>query len=437
MIDALSISNSRSEIREFLELSCLYLSLADHQLTTLEQEWLDFQFGKGTAERFIAGFSGLDWDSVFGRINELIGLMTSKERGFIAAHTKDFLIELLSVDGIEFEEDQRLREYLAYISRLGIHVQELSPEEEVKAYKERVARLYSVHRGEIQQWDWKRLATALPPPYPVQFSTHRLQASQVERLNKSAGISVPEYLHQQATAADQADYHRRLEEHDSWYGEFQETQSMARAINRGELTAYGDVLQRLGPFGAIQDIGTSVEFELHSPKIVEVQISVHRKDVIPDYEKHLAKSGAVRVKKMTRKIYHELYQDYVCGCVIRVARELFALLPLEYILITAESELEGGEEEKPILSVILPRTLMTTVDFDSVDPSDCVDELTHRGDFRASRAQNAFKPVVPLTVADIPSINSSDLTVDRLCENIRKMRTYIADRRLSWEVKRK
>jgi len=411
----------------------LFLSLGDHQLTSLEQEWLDFQFGSGTSDRFISGFSELDWNSVFDRINELVGFMAEDEREFIAAYIEDFLTQLLSVDGIEFEEDLRLREYLAYLGRLGVKLQNLSPEEEVAAYKDRVRRLYSVHRGTIDHWNWNKLATMLPPPYPIQFSTNRLKASQTERVLKAADITLPETLHRTAALDDETEFRNRMEGFEAWYGKFQDTRNVARAISQGELQAYGDVLQRFGPFASIQELGSSVEFTLHSPKIAESKISVHRKDVIPTHEKRLTKKGKVAAKKMTRATYHELYQDYVCGCVIRVARELFALLPLEYVLITAEAEVEDSEGEAPILSVIIPRTIITTVDFETVDPSDCVVELHHRGDFKASRAKNSFRPVIPLTVVDIPSVDSAELTIDRLGDEVRRKRIEISKQLQAWK----
>ncbi len=42
---------------------------------------------------------------------------------------------------------------------------------------------------------------------------------------------------------------------------------------------------------------------------------------------------------MTKAKFYELYQDYVCGVALRVARELFAILPLNTAFITTKTML--------------------------------------------------------------------------------------------------
>ena len=58
---------------------------------------------------------------------------------------------------------------------------------------------------------------------------------------------------------------------------------------------------------------------------------------------------------MTKTRYYELQQDYVCSCILRIARDLFALLPLKTVIIHAYDEQlnteTGHEERKLILSI--------------------------------------------------------------------------------------
>ena len=46
-IDPKAIREATPALREFLELSCLYLAAADQQFTTEEQQWVDENFGQG------------------------------------------------------------------------------------------------------------------------------------------------------------------------------------------------------------------------------------------------------------------------------------------------------------------------------------------------------------------------------------------------------
>lgn len=42
---------------------------------------------------------------------------------------------------------------------------------------------------------------------------------------------------------------------------------------------------------------------------------------------------------MTKGTFNEIYQDYVCSCVLRVAREIYAIIPDDLIIITAVDKL--------------------------------------------------------------------------------------------------
>jgi hypothetical protein len=109
---------------------------------------------------------------------------------------------------------------------------------------------------------------------------------------------------------------------------------------------------------------------------------------------------------MPKARFVEIYQDYVCSCVLRVARELFALLPVDTVLVTASVESldtsTGQTVERPFLSVVMPRDIMTAFNFETLDPSDSIMSLTHRGDLKASRKTGEFEFIAPLTVANVP-----------------------------------
>ena len=132
---------------------------------------------------------------------------------------------------------------------------------------------------------------------------------------------------------------------------------------------------------------------------------------------------------MPKGRFHELYQDYVCGCVLRVARELFALFPLETVLVTAVIDSldarTGQAEELPVLSVAMPRRVVARLDFSRLDPSDAIENFQHRGDFKASRKSEAFQPIKPLTQADIAQSATEDMSFQELLANVQKTREQL------------
>jgi hypothetical protein len=121
-LGAKTIQTASSEMREFLELSCLYLAASDQQFTGVEQEWIDASFGHGTADRFLASLASTQWEEVFARINELAGLIPAHEMQIISGGIEDFLKELLSVDGWDSEEKERLDGFMKYLADMGMQV---------------------------------------------------------------------------------------------------------------------------------------------------------------------------------------------------------------------------------------------------------------------------------------------------------------------------
>ena len=82
--------------------------------------------------------------------------------------------------------------------------------------------------------------------------------------------------------------------------------------------------------------------------------------------------------------YHELLQDFICSLSIRVARDMFALLSVQNVMVLAV--LEGNT----VLSVRFGRDSLAKVKFGMIDPSDTVSKFTHSMSFDRMRG---FLPV--------------------------------------------
>lgn len=103
---------------------------------------------------------------------------------------------------------------------------------------------------------------------------------------------------------------------------------------------------------------------------------------------------------MPKGRFYELYQDYVCSCILRVARELFALLPIEMVIIHAIGNLlnskTGHLEDKPIISVATPRKTLETFNFEMLDPSDSMENFVHKMTFKKTKGFEAVEKLNPL-----------------------------------------
>ena len=271
---------------------------------------------------------------------------------------------------------------------------------EVAAYENLIDRLQSMHKDGIQPVDWRELVELPPPEKPsrtndnekrAQSEFARFRPNLVDKLlgrarRKRATLeeNIPV-----ARNHDEAYYQQALNLHRKELESWERQHELATRVVGGDLVAYRDVLQDLKPFKEIGELGSECEFETSDPNAMEVTIRVRGNRVIPKESKNLLKSGKLSVKKVPVSRFHGLYQDYVCSCVMRVARDLLAILPVEMVVVTALDTLlntaSGHLEEQPILSVAIPRRTFETLNLNRIDPSDSMQNFVHRMKFKATK----------------------------------------------------
>lgn len=147
---------------------------------------------------------------------------------------------------------------------------------------------------------------------------------------------------------------------------------IAPKILSGEIDSYLQLIYEVNPLDDLLAYGSGFEFGTDDPKKIEVEFSVN--------ERALQKIRDT----LNRTEYNDLLQDFVCSVCIRIARDMFALLPVNYTVVHAI--LDG----KTILSVNFDRKTLSTIKFGYIDPSDTVSKFAHNMDFNKS---NGFSNV--------------------------------------------
>ena len=282
---------------------------------------------------------------------------------------------------------------------------------EVEAFENELAVLHSIHQGEIRRFDWKEIVAAPPPLSPFKSRFAELKASW-SAVSKGESASVREAMLEQGRSDDQ-----KRHEVDSflWRKSFEDWERMrllARGVLNGDGAAYIRALEELNPFEEISGIGSSLEFTAHTRRVVEARLKVAGNNVVPREAKALTKSGKLSVKAIPKKRYKEIYEDYVCGCILRVAREVFALLPVEMVLVTALVDQSGDvldvANEIPVCSVYFDRASLEFLDFAELDPSDTVNRYHHRGNLMPEDRGSDFVSIIPFQFSDLPNISSGE-----------------------------
>jgi hypothetical protein len=302
---------------------------------------------------------------------------------------------------------------------------------EVERFESQLEILLSIHKEQGDIWDWLALAASLPPYRPRKFSRHELKTRQEAELTSLRSISQRELDSDfaKAQSADEQEFQEALALFSKEQAEWERMKVLVPRILAGEHKAYTEALVEFSPLTELSDLGSSIYFTIHHAKLIECVLKVSGRQIIPADAKSLTASGKVSVKAMPKARFHEIYQDYVCGCVLRVAREVFALLPVETVLVTASVDAvdprTGQALDRPVLSVAISRAAVARLNFDVIDPSDAMENFLRRGDFKASRKSGEFTPITPLALEDIPGACYESTDVRDLLANLQGLRNEL------------
>ena len=177
-------------------------------------------------------------------------------------------------------------------------------------------------------------------------------------------------------------------------GNNKELVPFAESVLAGNIDSYFKVIAEAGPFDDLLEFGSGFEVGTDDPSILEIEFKVMSSKVIPQNKLSLKANGDLMEKPFTKSEYYELVQDYVASTILRVARDSFALLPIQKVLIHAvDSQLNtatGNEDEITIVSVMIKRDALMTINFERIDPSDCLSGFEINEKFRKTAG---FAPV--------------------------------------------
>lgn len=309
------------------------------------------------------------------------------------------------------ERDAKRRQRELEMQRKQLEkMQELERAEyEVQVFENYLDVLLSVHKECGDVWDWEAIRDSDPPSKPsrtnasekaalVALESYKpgsmdklLRRAESKRENLARAV-------EEAKMDDEKDYQNAIENYQKEIAEWESLTKLANRILDDEADAHLEAISELDPFSEINQIGSSIDFQFHGD-LIEATLHVNGEDVIPLESKSLLKSGKLTVKKLPNSQFYELYQDYVCGAVLRVARELFALLPIEMVLVTAVGTLlntkTGHMEEQPILSIMVPKKTLNRLNFEMIDPSDSMNNFVHRMSFKKTKGFEGVDRISP------------------------------------------
>ncbi len=102
--------------------------------------------------------------------------------------------------------------------------------------------------------------------------------------------------------------------------------SISRKVLSGDIDAYLETIEKMRPVDDLLDYGSDFEFGTDNSNSMEVEFRINAYNMLPD------------ANVVGAETYEQIFKEYVCASSIRVARDLFALLPVKYVIVYAKKE---------------------------------------------------------------------------------------------------
>jgi len=284
--------------------------------------------------------------------------------------------------------------------------------ETIRRYEDYIKVLMSVHKNCADKIDWQQIIED-DEPLVEKNNLHEDAAQKIlndftpsffEKIfgSKKKTQSLEQAI-EQAKIQDKKDFDTAKETYADW----QKIHEIANGVLAKNPQSYADALNYFEPFSSIDSFGSRIHMSFEKD-YAEIELHVNDSEVIPDYIVSITKTGKLSKKDMPKSKFNELYQDYVCGGLLRVARETLAHLPIQTVVVHAMAKMvntaTGHLEDVAIVSSIVPLETLNSLNFETLDPSDSMKNFLHNMKFSKI---NGFSQVDKLNIKEkIKSINS-------------------------------
>lgn len=277
----------------------------------------------------------------------------------------------------------------------------------VAEWQDHIREIVSLHVDPTDDMDWQAV---LYQPEPQDPSRTNIREDEAERILSAFRPRFWDFLIGgsekrregleravvQGRLDDDRAHQQAVEDHRTEHAEWAADVALAKRLLSGDVAAQRDVIAEMQSLSTEGLIGTRVSFSI-SDDLFHAIAHVHGDEVVPKVRRRQLQSGRLSESKMPAGEANELYQDYVCSVALRVAGDLFGLLPRDEIYVTCVSNMldraTGRLAEAPILSVRFVRETFRQLSLGRIDPSDSMRNFVHEMKFKRT---SGFAPIAAL-----------------------------------------
>lgn len=275
----------------------------------------------------------------------------------------------------------------------------------VDSWENYIDELLTVHVNLADEIDWNAIANTPKPSEPVRKNDSeakaKLESYKPSFMDKMFGQAEKKRVRLQdilagAPEKDDETYRKAMANYEAALAEWKADTELAHKLVAGEADAIRQVIEEFQSLSKESLIGSALNFRMSEGRIHAV-VQVHTDEIIPSFRRKQLASGKLSESKMPVGQFNELYQDYVCSVALKVAGDLFRILPQTEVFVTCESEMldtaTGHKKPTPVLSVQFVQETFMRLNLESIDPSDSMSNFNHNMRFAKTKG---FAPIEPL-----------------------------------------
>lgn len=176
------------------------------------------------------------------------------------------------------------------------------------------------------------------------------------------------------------------------YENWEKQTTLANRVLNGDLEAYKTVLEMNEQFA---EMSNRIKIEFPNEHTAEITVQTAPKEIIPNKQLSLTKTGKVSKRKLGKKAYFSIVQAFVCGHALFTARHLFATLPIENCIIhMTEKSIDkatGHPKKRVQLSVKFKREILNQLNVQQLDSYQALENFDHHVDFLVTKGFRSVK----------------------------------------------
>jgi hypothetical protein len=279
-------------------------------------------------------------------------------------------------------------------------------------YTTYLTMLNSLHVDCSDPWDWHAVRRSIPPIAPAPQSRAEAAARGalakyspgfVDRLFGGANRhrAQLEEAVQRGIAADQQHYAAAMHEHGLRINQWNYQMDLATGVLSLQLEACRAALRYIGAFDELENFRTRVTLDAIVQGVASFSCASEDEEIVPSEEVKLTASGKLSTKEMAAGKYWALFQDHLASCAIRIAREAYAVTPIDRVIVNVKVlrlDPSTGHMVRPtVLAVHFTRGALMRLNFAAIDPSEALKNFAHRMKFKKT---TGFDPVEDITPDD-------------------------------------